>query len=155
MTVDEVRAIQQRERARVRAISPDLTRSASFGTAVSRRIVPRMNVVKRAVNRQFYSYWQENNWTHIGTRYTGCYRTPFGAYEGFIEETYEGHLEFFLKNAPECLDLHPHRACFRQKGRGLLFVHFAQEVSTPDAGIREIEHVLTQAHELEIGRYSP
>jgi len=101
------------------------------------------------VKRIFTTVWQDKGWHRRGSRYTGFYRTPFGAYEGFIDERYRGNLEFYIKNAPDCLKLHSHRACFWPKGKGLLYVHFSKAARTPDEGIMAIERILKEAHQIE------
>jgi hypothetical protein len=101
------------------------------------------------VTRNFSAVWQDKGWQRRGSRYTGYYRTPFGAYEGYIDERYRGGLEFYIKDAPDCLKLHSHRACFWPKGKGLLYVHFSRAARTPDEGIMAIERILTEAHQIE------
>lgn len=101
------------------------------------------------VARIFTTVWQDRGWQRSGSRYTGFYRTPFGAYEGFIDERYRGNLEFYIRNAPDCLQLHSHRACFWPKGKGLLYVHFSKAARTPDEGIMAIERILKEAHQIE------
>jgi len=101
------------------------------------------------VKRIFTPVWQDKGWHRRGSRYTGYYRTPFGAYEGFINERYRGNLEFYIRNAPDCLQLHSHRACFWPKGKGLLYVHFSKAARTPDEGIMAIERILKEAHQIE------
>ncbi len=101
------------------------------------------------VTRNFSAVWQDKGWQRRGNRYTGYYRTPFGAYEGYIDERYLGNMEFYIKDAPDCLKLHSHRACFWPKGKGLLYVHFSRAARTPDEGIMAIERILTEAHQIE------
>lgn len=104
---------------------------------------------RSTVRRIFTTVWQDKGWRRRGSRYTGYYRTPFGAYEGFIDERYRGNLEFYIKDAPDCLKLHSHRACFWPKGKGLLYVHFSRAARTADEGIMAIERILTEAHQIE------
>jgi len=104
---------------------------------------------RSTVKRIFTTVWKDKGWQRRGSRYTGFYRTPFGAYEGFIDERYRGNLEFYIRNAPDCLQLHSHRTCFWPKGKGLLYVHFSKAARTPDEGIMAIERILKEAHQIE------
>lgn len=104
---------------------------------------------RRQVMRNFAPLWQERKWQRQANRFTGFYRTRYGAYQGIIVERFLGSFEFYIKNPPSCLRRHSHAACFWPKGKGLIYVHFSQPARTPDEGIIAIEQILLEAHLLE------
>lgn len=118
------------------------------------RRVSRTTILGRVVRRNFRTTWQERGWKRRGKSYFGYYRTPYGSYEGRIEQPYSNYLEFYIRRPPACLDLHSHRSCFFAKGDGEFEVHFSRPAPTPDDGILVIERILEESHRLVAGRGS-
>lgn len=89
--------------------------------------------------------WQERHWIRMGNRFTGAFRTSFGAVVGEI--ILEGGTpSYFIHNPPETLLRGPHGPCFRARGGGRFWVHWADHRSRNiDAGIMAVEELLTRA----------
>jgi len=90
-------------------------------------------------------YWQEMGWQPRGKRLEGFYRTQVGSYQGYIDKWQSREPRFHIVSPPTELRQHSHWACFRPRGNGLFWVHFAHTPSGVDAGIVEIETVLSEA----------
>jgi len=91
------------------------------------------------------AYWREAGWQPNGSRLAGCYRTQRGSFKGYIDGWQSQRPMFYIINPPSALSRHEHSACFRPKGSGRYWVHFANPATNADAGIIEIETVLTEA----------
>jgi len=99
-------------------------------------------------------YWQELGWQPDGNRLNGFYRTPGGSFEGYVLDWRSRSPRFYIIRPPRELKKHPHWACFRPRGNGLYWVHFARTPPGPDPGIIEIEKVLGEALSSRQGRKS-
>jgi hypothetical protein len=90
-------------------------------------------------------YWRETGWKANGGRLTGCYRTQSGSFKGYIDGWQSQRPLFYIINPPSALSRHTHSQCFNPRGNGLYWVHFGNPATNVDAGIIEIETVLTEA----------
>lgn len=102
---------------------------------------------RAAVQRSFLPLWRERLWKQDGSKFSGYYRTPHGAYQGEIIEHFSGSRTFFIIAPPDCLQNHSHKNCFIKKGGNKYEIHFAQSGKTIDDGIMVIERILCEAHE--------
>jgi len=92
-------------------------------------------------------YWQEQGWRLDRTQLKGYYRTFRGSYRGVIDLFESGRHMFHVYKPPKKLRQHGHAVCFRHKGNGLYWVHFATLPKDVDAGIMEIERILHESLE--------
>jgi len=122
-------------------------KSSTIPTQTNSKVRP---INRMVVERSFISLLNKRNWKKKGRDYNGYYRTPYGAYKGYITRPYDGTAEFIIVNPPECLQLHSKRCCFLPKMKGLVYVHFSSPPKTLDAGIMAIEKILTESHEIEL-----
>jgi hypothetical protein len=104
--------------------------------------VRRAPLVLRPINRP---YWDLQHWLRQGDRLVGFYRTPQGSYGGYILHPDLPRPEFFIVRPPKELEQHRHWICFRPIGNETYSVHFNPAPQNPDAGILEVEKVLTEA----------
>ena len=96
------------------------------------------------VQRRERPYWQERGWTRDGTRYTGSYQTPYGAYRGEIDECGLGNAQFYLFDPPPSLRWSSHWACFQARGANRYLVHMGRRPADISSGILTIERLLTE-----------
>jgi hypothetical protein len=104
--------------------------------------VERSNIV---VQPEYRPYWEMQDWKASGDRLTGEYRTPLGSSVGYIKHYKSREPLFYIVNPPKQLSRHRHHACFRDRGKGHVWVHFGTKPTNPDSGIREIEKILAEA----------
>jgi hypothetical protein len=89
--------------------------------------------------------WQDRRWIKKGRRFEGAYRTEFGSIAGEIRIE-DGTPSYYILNPPKNLLTGSHGACFRPRGSGKYWVHFAEHSSgNIDAGILAVEALLAQA----------
>ena len=100
------------------------------------------------VRRTTAPLWQERHWSRNSNKYRGFYRTRYGSWEGRIEEPYTGHIRFFIKNPPSCLQRHSHAQCFLPRNGGEYEIHFSRSAKTASDGIVQIERILAEAHQI-------
>jgi len=117
--------------ASVRELISRVVRGQSPPTTVRRRQIP---------------YWQERGWTRTGNRYTGSYQTPYGAFQGWIEQERSGHINFFLLNPSREVRECSHWTCFQHRGNDWYLIHMAREPRDVSSGIMTIERLLTEAY---------
>lgn len=99
------------------------------------------------VQRRQIPYWQERGWSRSGNRYTGSYQTPYGAFQGWIEQERSGHLSFYLYNPSRQVRDCSHWTCFQHRGSDWYLIHMAREPKDVSSGIMTIERLLTEAYE--------
>ena len=104
-------------------------------------LVEHVELIKHVIE----PYWQEAGWKPNGNRLTGHYRTQPGSYEGYIVGWQSPEPQFYVVKPPSQLQYHEHSACFLPRRDRHFLVHFARRSSSVDAGIVEIETVLSQA----------
>jgi hypothetical protein len=100
------------------------------------------------VQRRQIPYWQERGWTHNGNQYTGSYQTPYGAFQGWIEEQRSGRADFYVYNPSNEIRSHSHWTCFQHRGNDWYLVHMAREPKDVSSGIITIERLITEAYEV-------
>jgi len=100
------------------------------------------------VERRPLAYWQERGWIHSGNRYTGSYQTPYGAFQGWIEEQRSGHAEFYLYNPSNEIRSHSHWTCFQHRGSDWYLVHMAKQPKDVSSGIMTIERLIKEAYKI-------
>jgi hypothetical protein len=115
--------------------------------------VKKLFPLKRRVTvaRSRKSLLEERGWQKAGfgpfARWEGYYRTRFGSYKGKIEFSYPP--KFFVKDPPEGLAQHEHRACFTDLNNGgWRSVHFRVQPKDLDSGVVKIERILDEAFRL-------
>jgi hypothetical protein len=99
------------------------------------------------VERRQVPYWQERGWTRTGDTYGGSYQTPYGAFQGWIEQQSSGQLSFFLHGPSQQIRRHSHWTCFQDRGDGWYLVHMGRAPRDVSSGIMTIERLITEAHE--------
>ena len=99
------------------------------------------------VERRQIPYWQEHGWTSEGAVYTGNYQTPYGAFQGWIEQETSGHINFYLYNPSVEIRHHSHWTCFQHRGSDWYLVHMGRQPKDVSSGIITIERLITEAHE--------
>ena len=99
------------------------------------------------VQRRQIPYWQEHGWTLEGNVYTGSYQTPYGAFQGWIEQERSGHINFFLYNPSNEIRRHSHWTCFQHRGSDWHLIHMGRQPRDVSSGIITIERLITEAYE--------
>jgi hypothetical protein len=110
-----------------------VTRGQAPSTSVARRQIP---------------YWRERGWTQSGNEYTGSYQTPFGAFQGWIEQERSGHINFYLYTPSRQIREHSHWTCFQHRGNDWYLIHMARQPRDVSSGIITIERLIAEAYEL-------
>ena len=98
------------------------------------------------VQRREIPYWRERGWTRDGSKYTGSYQTPYGAFQGWIEERWSGSINFFLYRPSAEIQRHSHWVCFTARGDDWYLVHMARRPKDVSSGIITIERLITEAY---------
>jgi hypothetical protein len=109
--------------------------------------VERGHAPSIAVRRREIPYWRERGWTCDGNDYTGSYQTPYAAFQGWIEETWFGNINFFLYNPSAQIRRHSHWICFAPRGSDWYLVHMARQPKDVSSGIITIERLITEAYQ--------
>ena len=109
---------------------------------VVRGHAPSISVLRREI-----PYWREHGWTRNGNRYTGSYQTPYGAFQGWIEEGLLGRITFYLYNPSPQIRRHSHWTCFAPRGNDWYLVHMARRPKDVSSGIITIERLITEAYQ--------
>ena len=112
-----------------------------FFSRMGRRSQPVVPIERRQI-----PYWQERGWQRNGNRYAGSYQTPFGAFEGLIDQERSGHLSFFLYSPSELIRRHSHWTCFQDRSNDWYLIHMAKEPQDISSGIITIEKLITEAY---------
>ena len=99
------------------------------------------------VQRRPNSYWQERGWTRQTNVYNGNYQTPYGAFQGWIEQEHAGHICFYIYSPSQEIRRHSHWTCFQHRGNDWYLVHMATEPRDVGSGIMTIERLITEAYE--------
>jgi hypothetical protein len=99
------------------------------------------------VQRRQIAYWQERGWTREANAYTGNYQTPYGAFQGWIEQEHSGHISFYLYSPSDEIRSHSHWTCFQHRGNDWYLVHMATQPDDVSSGIMTIERLIRQAYE--------
>jgi hypothetical protein len=99
------------------------------------------------IQRRPNPYWQERGWTRQTNVYTGNYQTPYGAFQGWIEQEHSGHINFYLYSPSQEIRRHSHWTCFQHRGNDWYMVHMAREPRDVGSGIMTIERLITEAYE--------
>ncbi len=120
------------------------TRSSAALTRL-RRVSVIVRWPAEVVERQQVPYWQEHGWTKERNRYNGRYNTPYGAFEGCIEERPFG-TTFYLHQPSEKLLRSSHGACFQPREDGWHAVHMRIKPRDVSSGIVAIERVISDAY---------
>jgi hypothetical protein len=98
------------------------------------------------VPRRPIPYWQEHGWTRQTNIYTGNYQTPFGAFQGWIEQEHSGHINFYFYGPSQEIRSHSHWTCFQHRGNDWYLIHMAREPRDVSSGIITIERLITEAY---------
>ena len=99
------------------------------------------------VNRRQIPYWQEHKWRRNGNIYEGSYQTPYGAFQGWIEQERSGRANFYLYRPSDEIRRHSHWTCFQHRGNDWYLVHMAKEPRDVSSGIITIERLITEAYQ--------
>ena len=99
------------------------------------------------VERREIPYWQERGWTRHGDRYTGSYRTPYGTFQGRIEEGRSGSINYFLLSPSREIRNCSHWVCFAPRGGDWYLVHMGRRPKDVSSGIMTIERLITEAYQ--------
>ena len=99
------------------------------------------------VERRQIPYWQERGWTRQGNQYSGSYQTPYGAFQGWIEQERSGHINFCLYSPSDAIRGHSHWTCFQHRGNDWYLIHMAREPKDVSSGIITIERLITEAYQ--------
>jgi len=99
------------------------------------------------VQRRQVPYWQERGWTRQGNTYSGNYQTPYGAFQGWIEQQRSGHIDFYLYNPSQEIQSHNHWTCFQHRGNDWYLVHMGRQPKDVGSGIMTIERLIKEAFE--------
>lgn len=97
------------------------------------------------VQRRQIPYWHERGWARQDNIYTGSYQTPYGAFQGWIEQQRSGHINFYLHNPSQEIQSHSHWTCFQHYGNNWYLVHMARQPKDVSSGIIIIERLITEA----------
>lgn len=98
------------------------------------------------VQRRQVPYWQEQGWVREGNEYSGNYRTPFGAFAGWIQDRGGTDIDFFIYAPPQVLQEDSHWTCFQARGdEGWYLVHMGRRPQDVSSGILSIERLITAA----------
>jgi hypothetical protein len=100
------------------------------------------------VQRRQIPYWQERGWTRAGDQYRGSYQTPYGAFQGWIQEHRSGHSDFYVYNPSNQIRGHSHWTCFQHRGSEWYLVHMARRPKDVSSGIITIERLITEAYKI-------
>ncbi len=99
------------------------------------------------VQRRQIPYWQERGWTRQGNTYSGNYQTPYGAFQGWIEQQRSGHIDFYLYHPSPEIQSHSHWTCFQHRGNDWYLVHMGRQPKDVGSGIMTIERLIKEAFE--------
>lgn len=99
------------------------------------------------VQRRQIPYWQEHGWTLAGNAYTGSYQTPYGSFQGWIEQERSGHISFFLYYPSNEIRRHSHWTCFQHRGSDWYLIHMGRQPKDVSSGIITIERLITEAYQ--------
>jgi hypothetical protein len=99
------------------------------------------------VERRVIPYWQERGWKREGNIYSGSYQTPYGAFQGWIEQQASGHIDFFLSTPSGEIQRHSHWTCFQYRGDNWYLVHMGRTARDVSSGIITIERLIRDAYE--------
>jgi hypothetical protein len=100
-----------------------------------------------SVTRREMAYWQEHGWQHQGNIYSGSYQTPYGSFQGWIEEGRSGHIDFYLYNPSREIQSHSHWVCFQHHGKDWYLVHMSKIPRDVSSGIITIERLITESYQ--------
>ena len=123
---------------------------------VGTRVVPpplRQSVTIRSptnaehIRRHEEPYWQERGWVRRGDTYRGTYQTPYGSFQGIVEDRMWNDLRYYMFDPPTALRQSSHWACFQPRGAKGFHVHMAQRPGDVSSGILTIERLITDAFE--------
>jgi hypothetical protein len=129
-------------------VTPVGTRPAPASLREMLSRVIRGQAPSTIVQRRHIPYWQERGWTHQTNVYTGNYQTPYGAFQGWIEQEHSGHICFYLYGPSPEIRRHSHWTCFQHRGNDWYLVHMAREPHDVSSGIMTIERLIREAHEV-------
>jgi hypothetical protein len=99
------------------------------------------------VQRRQIPYWQERGWKRDGRVYSGSYQTPYGAFQGWIEQSLSGHIDFYLCAPSDEIRRHSHWSCFQPRNDDWYAVHMGRQPKDVSSGIITIERLITEAYE--------
>jgi hypothetical protein len=99
------------------------------------------------VQRRQIPYWEERGWKREGNAYSGVYQTPYGAFQGWIEQESSGHIGFYLYQPSPEIRRGTHWTCFQHRGNDWYKVHMALEPKDASSGIITIERLIKEAFE--------
>jgi hypothetical protein len=107
------------------------------------------------IKRSAKTYLKEQGWLLTYEKgkpeLHGWYRCKYGSYYGMIQNLDSTKPGFFIKDPPQELDTHTHRACFTERptiGKGWYSVHFSLLPRDLDSGVLHIEGVLDECFRL-------
>jgi hypothetical protein len=99
------------------------------------------------VQRRERPYWEERGWNQQGNTYSGNYQTPYGAFQGWIEQERSGRINFYLYNPSDAIRGHSHWTCFQHRNNDWFLIHMGREPKDVSSGIMTIERLIKEAYE--------
>ena len=97
------------------------------------------------VKRREIPYWQEHGWICQSGIYWGNYQTPFGSFQGLIEDRGQGDLRLYMFDPPGEVRNCSHWQCFQPRGRKGFLVHMSTRPLDVNSGIMTIERLIIDA----------
>jgi hypothetical protein len=99
------------------------------------------------IERRQLPYWVERGWQRQGNQFNGYYQTPYGSFQGWIEQQASGYINFFLHSPSDEIRGHSHWACFQARNDGWYLVHMGRQPRDVSSGIMTIERLIAEAYE--------
>src|SRR5260370_24766717 len=106
------------------------------------------------VQRRQIPYWHERGWTRQGNTYSGNYQTPYGAFQGWIEQQRSGHIDFYLYHPSPEIQSHSHWTCFQHRGTDWSLGALGRHPKEVGAGILHVSRLIKEAFEQQATLYS-
>jgi hypothetical protein len=88
-------------------------------------------------------YWQEHRWSKSGNVYRGNYQTPYGAFQGFIEERSGRNISCYILQPPRQVLNSSHGPCFQPSKDGWFHVHMSSRPRDISSAIVAIERLIS------------
>lgn len=90
-------------------------------------------------------YWEDAGWSRNGNFYRGNFQTPYGAYEGSIEQRSPNEFVFSILRPPQEVLSSSHGLCFNPRRRGWFEVHMSTRPKDVSSGIIAVERVIAES----------
>ena len=96
-------------------------------------------------------HYKKRGWTQKGNKYSGYYRTRFGAYKGEIERRGDKFNVLIHKPPTRELKRHPRWPCFHKKNKGWYMINLAKQPANRDisALVLRVELIILEAYRIQ------